>query len=71
MIQKYKIRDKYYHIIVDGTGLATSRKKYNENCLVKHKTDKKGKEYQEYSTYVLEAKLIVGEMVFSIGSEFV
>ena len=71
MIQKYKIRDRYYHVIVDGTGLATSRKKYNENCLVKNKTDKKGKEYQEYSTYVLEAKLVVGEMVFSIGSEFV
>ncbi|MFR8103953.1 MAG: transposase [Clostridia bacterium] len=71
MIQKYKIRDKYYHIIVDGTGLATSRKKYNENCLVKNKTDKNGKEYQEYSTYVLEGKLVVGEMVFSIGSEFV
>jgi hypothetical protein len=71
IIQKYKIRDKYYHVIVDGTGLATSRKKYNENCLVKNKTDKNGNEYQEYSTYVLEAKLVVGEMVFSIGSEFV
>ena len=71
MIYKYKIRDKYYHVIVDGTGLATSRKKYNENCLVKNKTDKNGKEYQEYSTYVLEAKIVVGEMVFSIGSEFV
>ena len=71
IIQKYKIRDRYYHIVVDGTGLATSRKKYNENCLIKNKTDKKGNEYQEYSTYVLEAKLIVGEMVFSIGSEFV
>lgn len=71
IIQKYKIRDKYYHIVVDGTGLATSRKKYNENCLVKKKMDKNGNEYQEYSTYVLEAKLIVGEMVFSIGSEFV
>ena len=71
IIQKYKIRDKYYHIVVDGTGLATSRKKYNENCLVKNKMDKNGNEYQEYSTYVLEAKLIVGEMVFSIGSEFV
>ena len=71
MLEKYKIRGKYYHIVVDGTGLATSRKKYNENCLVKNKTDKNGKEYQEYSTYVLEAKLVVGEMVFSIGSEFV
>lgn len=71
MLEKYKIRGKYYHIVVDGTGLATSKKKYNTNCLVKNKTDKKGNEYQEYSTYVLEAKLVVGEMVFSIGSEFV
>lgn len=71
MIKKFLVRDKYYHIIIDGTGLAVSRKKYNENCLVKNKTDKNGKEYQEYSTYVLEAKLVVGDMVFSIGSEFV
>ena len=33
IIQKYKIRDKYYHVIVDGTGLATSRKKYNEKAM--------------------------------------
>ena len=71
IIKKFLVRDKYYHIIVDATGLATSRKKYNSNCLVKNKTDKNGKKYQEYSTYVLEAKLVVGDMVFSIGSEFV
>lgn len=71
MLEKYKIRGKYYHVIVDGTGLATSRNKYNKNCLIRNKTDKNGKEYQEYSTYVLEAKLVVGDMVFSIGSEFV
>lgn len=71
MLQKYKIRGQYYHVIVDGTGLATSRKKYNKNCLIKNKTDKNGNEYQEYSTYVLEAKLVIGDMVFSIGSEFV
>ena len=71
IIKKYKVRDRYYHIIIDGTGLATSRKQYNENCLVKQKKDKNGNEYKEYSTYVLEAKLVVGDMVFSIGSEFV
>ena len=71
MLEKYKIRGQYYHVIVDGTGLATSKKKYNKNCLVKDKTDKNGNEYQEYSTYVLEAKLVIGDMVFSIGSEFV
>lgn len=71
MLDKYKIRNKYFYIVFDGTGLATSRKKYNNNCLIKNKTDKNGNEYQEYSTYVLEAKLVVGEMVFSIGSEFI
>ena len=71
MLEKYKIRGQYYHVIIDGTGLATSKKKYNKNCLVKNKTDKNGNEYQEYSTYVLEAKLVIGDMVFSIGSEFV
>lgn len=71
MLEKYKISGRYYHIMVEGTGLATIRKKYNKNCLVKNKTDKNWNEYQEYSTYVLEAKLVVGEMVFSIGSEFV
>lgn len=71
IVKKFLVRDKYYHIIIDGTGLAASRKKYNNNCLVKNKTDKNGNKYQEYSTYVLEAKLVVGDMVFSIGSEFV
>ena len=71
MFQKHKVRGMYYHVVIDGTGLATSRKKYNSNCLVKNKTDKNGNEYQEYSTYVLEAKLVVGNMVFSMGTEFV
>lgn len=26
IIKKFLVRDKYYHIIIDGTGLATSRK---------------------------------------------
>lgn len=71
ILDKFRIRNKYFHVVIDGTGLATSRKKYNENCLVKNKTDKNGKKYQEYSTYVLEAKLVAGNMVFSIGTEFV
>ena len=51
MIDKYKIRDKYFHIVFDGTGLATSRKRYNDNCLIKNMTDEKGNEYKEYSNY--------------------
>ena len=71
MLYPYRIRGRYFHIVIDATCLATSRKKYNEKCLIKKKVDKRGKEYKEYSTYVLEAKLVVGDMVFSIGSEFV
>ena len=71
MLDKYRIRNRYFHIVIDGTGLASSRKKYNSNCIIKNKTDKNGNEYVEYSTYVLEAKIVVGNMVFSIESEFV
>lgn len=71
MLDKFKIRKKYYLVVVDGTGLATSRVKYNDNCLTKKKTNKDGEEYIEYSTYVLEAKLVMGNMVFSIGTEFI
>lgn len=71
MLDKFKIRNMYYLVVVDGTGLATSRMKYNDNCLTKRKTNKDGEEYIEYSTYVLEAKLVIGNMVFSIGTEFV
>lgn len=71
MLDKYKIRNKYYLVVIDGTGLATSKVKYNDKCLTKRKTNKAGEEYIEYSTYVLEAKLVIGKMVFSIGTEFV
>lgn len=71
MLDKFKIRDKYYLVVVDGTGLATSKVKYNDNCLTKKKNNKDGEEYIEYSTYVLEAKLVMGNMVFSIGTEFI
>ena len=71
ILDKFKIRNMYYLVVVDGTGLATSRMKYNDNCLTKRKTNKDGEEYIEYSTYVLEAKLVIGNMVFSIGTEFV
>ena len=71
MLDKYRIRGKYFQVIVDGTSLAVSKTKYNDKCLMKNKKDKDGNEYKEYSIYVLEAKLVVGEMVISIGTEFV
>lgn len=35
MLEKYNIRGKYYHIVVDETGLATSKKKMYPNKIVK------------------------------------
>ena len=71
MFEKYKYKGKYYQIVIDGTGLVKYKQKEDEHCL--RKTYNKGteEEYSVYYRYVLEAKLVVGEMVISIGTEFV
>lgn len=72
MLDKYRIKNKYFQIIVDGTGLASFNHRHCKHCLKKVYKNEDGtiKEIK-YSHYVLEAKLAVGNMVFSIDSEFV
>lgn len=79
-IQKYivkalirsKMFDKYrYHgcfqLLFDGTGLSNHDYNLNNNCLIrKHKDGK-----ISYYKYVLECKLVVGNMVISLDSEFI
>lgn len=72
----YRIGGKYWGIIIDGTGLFTFHEKHCGHCLKrKHKSkDKKtGEEKTEtiYMHHVLEAKLVVGNMVLSVDSEFI
>lgn len=68
----YRINGKYWGIIVDGTGLFTFHKKHCEHCLRREYKDKKtGEKQVVYMHHVLEAKLVVGDMVFSIASEFI
>ena len=71
MFEKYKYKGKYYQVVIDGSGLAKYKTKQDEWCL--RKTHNKGteEEYNTYHRYVLEAKLVVGEIVISIGTEFV
>lgn len=70
MFDKYKYKGKYFQIVVDGTGLATFKRRHCRNCL--KKTYNKGEEeYSRYYHYVLEVKLVVGEIVISIDSEFI
>lgn len=79
-IQKYivktlirsKMFDKYrfngaFQLLFDGTGLSNHGYNLNNNCLQrKHKDGK-----ISYYKYVLECKLVVGNIVISLDSEFI
>ena len=71
MFDKYRYRNKYFQIVIDGTRMMSFKKRHCKNCL--KSTHNKGteKEYSIYYHYVLEAKLVVGEIVISLDSEFV
>lgn len=74
--ESYRINGKYWGIAIDGTGIFTFDKKHCEHCLrrVYKYTDKEtGEEKIKtiYMHHVLEAKLIVGNMVLSVASEFI
>ena len=79
-IQKYivkalirsKMFDKYrfngcFQLLFDGTGLSNHKYNLNNNCLTrKHKDGK-----ISYHKYVLECKLVVGNIIISLDSEFI
>lgn len=68
----YRIHGKYWGIIIDGTGLFTFRQKHCDHCLKRNYTDQEtGEEKPIYMHHVLEAKLVVGDMVLSLDSEFI
>lgn len=70
--ESYRIEGKYWGIIIDGTGLHTFRDKHCEHCLRRVYTNKEtGEKTVLYMHHVLEAKLVVNDMVFSIASEFI
>ena len=64
-----RIRNRYWQIVMDGTGLCSSRKELDGKSLYNKETEEK---YTEYLYYILEAKLILREnVVVSIMTEFV
>lgn len=70
--ENYRIEGKYWGVIIDGTGLHTFYEKHCEHCLRREYSNKEtGETKTVYMHHVLEAKLVVGDMVFSIGSEFI
>lgn len=71
MFDKYRFKDKYFQIVIDGTGIVSFKERHCEHCLKKTYNKGEENEYTIYYHYVLEAKLVVGDMVISLDSEFV
>ncbi|HAJ3957508.1 transposase family protein [Fictibacillus sp. Mic-4] len=70
--EAWRIEGRYWGIIIDGTGLHTFGEKHCEHCLKRVYRDKEtGEAKTVYMHHVLEAKLVVGNMVFSVASEFI
>lgn len=70
--EAYRIEGKYWGVIFDGTGLYSFDEKHCEHCLRREYRNKETGEVKiVYMHHVLEAKLVVGDMVFSIGTEFI
>ena len=70
--EQSRIRDKYWHILIDGTQTFSSQEELDGNYIFRvHKKNQDG-EYIEYCYYVLEAKLVLRDnIVVSIMTEFV
>lgn len=73
--EKYRFENngvKYWPIAVDATGVHSFSKRHCEHCLTrKHVNKETGKVSYSYYHNVLEAKLVLGDFAFSIGTEFI
>lgn len=71
--EHYRYKDKYWKVAIDATGIFSFKEKHCEHCLKrKYKNKETGEiERVEYYHNVLEAKLVLGDMVFSIATEFI
>lgn len=70
MLDKYRFNG-LFHIVLDGTGLYSSPINLGEQSITRVFNEGEDNEYKLYSYYVLEAKLICGNLVFSLATEFV
>lgn len=70
MLDKYRFNG-FFHIVIDGTGLYSSKKDLGEQAITKVFYEGEDNELRLYSYYALEAKLICGNMTFSFATEFV
>ena len=70
MFDKYKFNG-LFHIVINGTGLYSTHVNLGEQAITKVYNKGQDNEYTLYSYYVLEAKLVCGNITFSLATEFV
>ena len=72
-LEGYRLRNKYWCVAIDATGLFSFSEKHCEQCLKREHKNKETGEIERITYYhnVLEAKLIVGDIVLSIATEFI
>ena len=68
-----RLMDKYWCVAIDGTQVASFDNKHCNHCLKKEYHNKETGEVERtvYYHIVLEAKLIIGNMAFSVATEFI
>lgn len=72
VLAKFRLLDKYYLIVIDGTNCYSSRRRHCPHCLTKKIKDKRGKERVIYYHSVVEAKVVTPNgLALSIETEFV
>ncbi|MGV8154883.1 MAG: transposase [Alkaliphilus sp.] len=72
-LEQYRYQEKYWLIAVDATGISYFRERHCKHCTKKEFKDKETGEIIRTGYYhnVLEAKLVLGDMVFSLATEFI
>ncbi len=72
-LESFRLLDKYWCIAIDATGLYSFSERHCKHCLKKEYKNKDTGEIEKTVYYhsVLEAKLVVGDMVLSIATEFI
>lgn len=70
MLDKYRFNG-LFHVVIDGTGLYSTKVNLGEKAITKIINKGTDNEYTLYSYYALEAKLVCGNMTFSLATEFV
>lgn len=71
-LEENRLNDKNWCIAIDGTQVASFDHKHCDHCLKRIYRDENGQiERIDYFHNVLEAKLIIGNMTFSVATEFI